>query len=120
VNEHKIDVRVSEDMFWEMFDRHPHDPDLQAKACEFAYYTLHAPIPKGRTQSGIRVYRDEGWHGSGYVMVHWDDAKQVSWCLDNGYTPHGFPDEELPLIWESDPERDRILAVKATLLEWMR
>jgi hypothetical protein len=111
------DLRLTDGQFETLLAAYPHDPALQAEVCMDALYRVHPPIPRGRTQSGIPVYVDEGFNGSGYTMVHWDAAKNLSWCLDNGYTPKGFPDSELPLIWDEDPKREHLLSVRRLLEE---
>lgn len=120
MSEHRRSTQLTDEQFRVLFDAFPDDPELIAEACRSALTRIHVPNPTGRTQSGVRVYRDNGWNGSGYELVHWDDAKTVGWCLDNGYPqPSGaFPKYELPLVWDDQPERERLLGVQRTLSEW--
>lgn len=111
-------VRINDEQFKFLFDLYPHDEELIKVACQDALSTIHVPNPIGYTQSGIRVYKDlYGFNSSGYTLVHWDDAKKVTWCLDNGYYEH-MPESEKPIIWKDDTEQKRLLSIQRTLSEW--
>lgn len=112
------EVRVTDEQFRLLWEAYPDDPVLIAEMCREALFGIHVPNETGRLQSGVRVYRDDGFMGSGYILVHWDDAKNLDWCLDNGYTPHGFPAEEQPIVWDENPDRERAQDIKQTLWEW--
>lgn len=111
------DLLLTDEQWDLLTNTFPNDPVIQAEMCLDALSYVGIPNPYGKTQTGIRVYKDNGFMGSGYTMVHWDDAKSLPWCLDNGYTPNGFPESELPLIWDEDPKREKALEIHKLLRE---
>lgn len=112
-------IKVTDEMFDLLWEKFPYDEELIRTQVQEALYDVHVPNQRGRTQSGIRVYRDDGFQGSGYIMVHWDDAKKLDWCLDNGYMPRGLPPEEDPIVWDNQPERERSMEIKKMLWDWL-
>lgn len=111
-------ITITDEQFEILFNAFPYDPVLQAEACREALYDISIPNPIGYTRTGIRMYQDlYGFVASGYTLVHWEDAKHVSWCLNNGYY-EVMPESEKPIEWVEDPERDRLLSIRATLIKW--
>lgn len=115
--EHRVTVKLTDEQFAFLWNAYPHDESLIAHACQHALFYIFPPNPTGRTATGVRIYRDDGFNGSGYVLVHGADAKNLDWCLDNGYYDR-MPESEKPLVWDENPERDRLLSIQATLREW--
>lgn len=99
------DLYLTEEQWSLLRDTYPNDPAIQREICRSSSFSLRQPKnPTGKTPSGVRVYQEMyGWNASGYTLVHWDDAKVTSWCLDNGYAAT-WPKSELPIIWDEDPE----------------
>lgn len=117
------EVRLTDEQFRRLWDLYPHDETLIAEACREALYT--APTPPNRKgvwpKYGVRVYIDEyGFNASGYMLVHWDDAKRVDgpW-LSNGYCEdRDFRHENIEWDTSDDDERQRRLSLRRTLQHW--
>jgi hypothetical protein len=108
-------IRVTDEQFKAMFDADPHNPEFQAEMCRDALYTIHVPNQTGVwPKYGARVYYDNGFQGSGYLLVHWNDASKVPGCLSNGYCPSGGPGHE-DIVWDDQPERERLASIRQTL-----
>lgn len=113
----RYNIKLTDEQIEALFEMYPHDEFLIAHMCKNELYKIRIPNPIGYTQSGIRVYVDNGSMGSGYIMVHWDDAKKVSWCESNGYYT-SMPESEKPIIWVEDPERERQEEIYDMLSKW--
>lgn len=112
-------IRLTEEQFKLLWNHFPDDPALIETACWEEAMRVRIPNPTGYTQSGIPVYQDNGHMGSGYVLVHWDAAKSVPWCQDNGYYER-LPPEEEPIVWDVNPEIEQMREVQGLLYEWGR
>jgi hypothetical protein len=115
------EIKLTDEQIKLLWDAFPKDPALIEFQCQQALKDIHVPNKTGRWhRHDVRVYYDDGFMGSGYLLVHWDDAKQKRPpnCLDNGYCtdPH-FRHEEME--WDDQPERERLLSIQKTLNEWM-
>jgi len=113
-----MSFRLDDEKFKILLDAMPHDEVLIAEACRRALLTFHLPMKRGYTQGGVPVYLDDGFHGSGYILVDWKYAeKNHGYWLKNGYVEK-WPEDEEPFVWNVDPERERLIDVMKTLREW--
>jgi hypothetical protein len=111
-------LRITDEQFRLLFDTYPDDPELIAEACREALYSLQVPSPTGRwPKYDVRVYVDNGFNGSGYLLIHWEDAHKVPGCLSNGFMSSGGPGHA-DIEWDDQPERERIAAIRSTLQDW--
>lgn len=111
-------MKLTWDEFKVLWDRDPYNPRFIREACLSELYRVRSPYPKGTwPKYGVRVYHDVGFNGSGYLMVHWDDADKVPGCQSNGYMERGGPTHE-EIEWDDQPEIARARAIRRLLREW--
>ena len=111
-------IELTDGQFQYLFDHFPHDDNLIAEACRQALYKIHVPNPTGVwPEFGARVYQDNGVMGSGYLMVHWDDSGKVPGCQSNGYCVELFKRSD-EIVWDDQPERERLQDIRQTLSHW--
>lgn len=114
----KLDKALTDEQFRVLFDAFPHDENLIRAAVLSATHMISVPNKTGVwPRYDARVYYDNGWHGSGYLLVHWDDTGKVPGCLSNGYVASGLIDDEIE--WDDNPARDRALSIQRTMWEWV-
>lgn len=117
-NEKFTTVKLTDEQFKRLWDLYPHDEDFISEACRQALYHVHVPNRQGIwPKYGVRVYYDDGFMGSGYLLVHWEDSSKVPGCLSNGFMHSGGPRHD-EVEWDDQPERERLQSIKNTLMEW--
>jgi hypothetical protein len=111
-------VDLTDEQIKALWDLYPLDPELIALHCREALAHLSIPRKTGVwTRWNVRCYYDDGFMGSGYLLVHWDDAERAPNCQSNGYcTDPNFRSEEI--VWDENPERERLLSIQHTLAHW--
>lgn len=112
-----MNINLTDEQFEYLWERFGYDDNLIAEVVKEELFKIHVPNRTGRTQSGVRVYYDDGFMGSGYMLVHWDDAKKLTWCQNNGYFDR-LPENEQPVIWDDQPDREKALSLKKTMWAW--
>lgn len=125
VSERRIyELRLTDEQFRVLWDQFPHDETLIAAACRDAISHVRKPPNRKGVwpKYGVRVYYDEyGWNTSGYLMVHWEDAKRVKgpW-LDNGYVSNDpdFRHENMEWDHSEDAKREAYESLMTTLYHW--
>ena len=101
-------------LLWESF---PFSPNLVQVVARRAVYSCRIPNQTGVwSKYGARVYYDNGSHGSGYLMVHWEDYRKVPGCQSNGYISTGVPSSEI--VWDEQPEREAAEKVREAVDHW--
>lgn len=117
-NVKRTQIRVTDEQFALLWEHFPLDVELIETVCRAALIYIRIPNKTGRWPLyDVRVYYDNGHQGSGYLLVHWDDAGKVPGCQSNGYCT----DPRLQynnMVWDEQPERERLLSIQATLMEW--
>lgn len=115
----RLDKPITDDQFRVLFDAFPHDENLIRVAVLDALHTVSVPLKEGTwTRWDARVYYDDGWNGSGYLLVDWNDWRKVPGCMSNGYISTGIPVDEVE--WDENPARERALSIRKTMYEWIR
>ena len=114
----RLDTALTDEQFRVLFDAFPNDDNLIRAAVLAAVHTVSVPLKTGVwPRHGARVYYDDGFNGSGYLLVHWNDSGKVPGCLSNGYVPTGIPTDEIE--WDENPARERALAIHKTMWSWV-
>lgn len=120
------EIKLSDEQLDRMFVLMPNDPELITAICKSAMFSRALPTPPNRKgvwpKFDVRVYYDDyGFNASGYMMVHWEDAKakEGPW-LSNGYAYDRDPDfraENMEWDDSDDAKRQHYHEVRQLLME---